>query len=126
MNPFFAAQLGIGLASAGASWWLGNQQAERQRDETEEKVRRMHLQNQQTLGKATAAGAASGFAFGSAGLQKYLTDMQAEFGKQENWALNAGMAEADATEQAAKWSFVTGAGRSGFDFAKNNNYWGIL
>jgi hypothetical protein len=123
MSALFAAQLGVGLASAGASWWLGNKQADQQRAETREQLRRFRLQHQATLGEAQARGAASGIEFESQGLQRDLSDMETEFGRQEKWMLDAGMAQAQATETAAKFSFLTGGAGSFFDFAKNNNWW---
>lgn len=118
-----ALSFGLGLASAGASWWLGEQQADQQRADSAEQLRRFRLQHQQVLGEATARGGASGIEFSSEGLQGYLSAMQTEFGRQEQWMRQAGERQADATETAAKFGFLTGAAGSFNQYGAANNWW---
>jgi hypothetical protein len=117
------ASFGLGLASAGASWWLGEQQAKQQRADTDEQVRRFKLQHASVTGEATARGAASGFEADSQGLLTYLANMQAEFGRQEDWMHTAGYRRAAATSDAAKLGFLTGGAGSFNTFAQANNWW---
>lgn len=123
MIPFAAASFGLGLAGAGASWWLGEKAADQQRADSAEQVRRFRAQHAQVLGETTARGAASGIEFESQGLQRYLSDMSTEFARQEEWMRRAGERQAAATSLGAKLGFLTGAAGSFNQFAAANNWW---
>jgi hypothetical protein len=125
MDPFTlsAVSLGINAASAGASWWLGNQRADMQRAETDESVRRFQLDRERILGRARAGGAASGVAFESSSLQGYLKTMTDEFQRQAEWMRRAGYAGADITRTSATLGFVGDLGSSVFRFGAANNWW---
>lgn len=114
--------LGIGVASSGAQWWLQKKQVAEQKRVALEEERRTQLQRQAVLGGATARGAASGFEFESQGLQKYLGDMEAEFSRQRQWALDQARRGAKLGNLAAGIGLATGIAGSANDYMKSNNW----
>ncbi len=122
MDPF-GISLGLGMASAASSWWLRQQQAERQRAETDEALRRTRLQHQVVVGEATARAAASGVEVGGSSMGRYLQAMTDEFGRQERWLELSGHRQADATSLSANLGAFGDLGGSLFGYAQNNNWW---
>ena len=112
-----------GLAGAAYGWWNSSQQSAEQRRVLNEQLRRQKMQQAQVLGTATARGAASGIEFESASLQGLLSEMQAEFDRQNAWTRRSGMAAANATDAAGKFNFVADLGSSLFRFGGANNWW---
>ncbi len=129
--------LGAGILGAGASFWGNLQQAgllreaaNLQRQTTDEEVRRFEAQKNQTIGTATAIGAASGVEFQSGSLQKYLSDMAEEFRKQTDWMKAAGYEKAanlersaDIATVAAPFKLFGDVGASLFRFGESQNWW---
>ncbi len=122
MDPF-GIGLGFSAVGAAASWWNRQEQARRQRDESEEVLRRTRAQHEQVLGEATAQGAASGVEFESGSLQQYLATMRDEFSRQEQWLARAGARQADATSTAANLGLLTDLGGAFFQYGRDSNWW---
>lgn len=123
MDPFTIGALGISAVGAAASWWNRQEQARRQREETDEALRRLRAQHERVLGEATARGAASGVEFEGEGLQRYLASMRDEFARQETWLANAGASQAGATSTAADLGLFTDLGGALFRFGQDNAWW---
>lgn len=114
---------GLGLAS-GVFSYLGKQaQADAMRAQKEEELRRQKLKNEQVLGEATAAGAASGIEFDSASLQGYLGNMKAEMARQLEWSRRSGSTNAGNVDAASTFGLLTDIGGTFSNLAKDNRYW---
>jgi hypothetical protein len=122
MDPF-TLSLGVSAAGAAASWWNRQQQADAQRDELEEALRRARAEKERVLGETRARGAASGVEFESASLQRYVGDMSAEFDRRIEWLRSSGMRAASLTGRAANMGLVTDLGGSLFQYGQSNNWW---
>lgn len=122
MDPITLASLGIGVGSSILGMKFGFDQADQQRKETAENVRRFQLLKTRTESEATAMGNASGITSDSGSLTKYLGDMSAEFGKQMNWMRQAGNAKADSTEASALFGGLSSFGSSMFSYGASNNW----
>jgi hypothetical protein len=117
------AAAGMGLVG-GALGWIGHRaQASAMRDQTAEELRRRRAADAQKLGQATAAAGASGVESGSASLSTYLTSMQEEMQRQQEWARSAGATNASAMDAAGGLGFFTDLGSTLSGYAKANNYW---
>jgi hypothetical protein len=122
MDPLSLASLGVGVGSSILGAAFGFDQADAQRRETAEQVRRFSLLSSRTYSRAQAAGGASGMTADSGSLTKYLADMSSEFTKQIDWMHQAGNSRADATEFSALASGLSGFGQSIFKFGAANNW----
>ena len=114
---------GVGLAGGIFSWLGKRKQADALEAENREALRRRILQDQQVLGQATAAGAASGIEFDSTGLQTYLTSMRDEMKRQQEWQRRAGATNVSNMQYGANVGLFTDLGQTFSLFAKQNNYW---
>lgn len=110
-------------ASSIASLNASQEQGRMMRRETDEELRRTTLANQQRLGAARAAGAASGVEFESKSLQDYLSAMDTEFRREQDWMRKAGTFRARQVEAAGVWSLVGGLGGSAMSYGASNNWW---
>jgi hypothetical protein len=122
MEPLSFASFGIGVGSSILGGALGFEQADQQRAETAEQVRRFNLLSRRTTSEATAAGNASGITSDSGSLTKYLAEMSAEFGRQADWMRAAGEQRADNTEMSALFGMAGDLGGSLFKFGASNNW----
>jgi hypothetical protein len=128
--------LGGGLLGAGMAWWQGNeasklqrQQADLQRQTTDEQVRRATAGAEQQMGLGRAAAAASGLDFNSTSLQGYLSAMNTELRAQIDWTRQAGYAQADAMQRGAdlsssanNWAAAGDIGSTLFKFGASNGW----
>lgn len=121
MDPFLIS-FGIQGLGAVASYQSKLEQAQLMREQADESLRRTRMRNQQVLGEAKAAGAASGVEADSSSLTNFLQQMSDEFARQEFWAKKAGDLAADATESGAKWELAGGLGGALFNYGQNNNW----
>lgn len=117
------AQLGMGLLNAASSRRLARRQAELQRMETDEAVRRFRAEGTTRISAARAFGAASGIEVDSSSLVGHLTRMTTEFEREARWMREAGYAGARLTEQGADARFIGDLGGSLFQFGAANNWW---
>lgn len=113
----------IGAAKAASSLLASQAQASQQEREADEQLRRMKAQHAETLGQGGAIEGASGLVVGASSLSQHLANMAAEFARQENWALQAGTAQAEATRTAGWWNAATDFGSSMINLGKAAN-WG--
>jgi hypothetical protein len=120
---FPALALGVGVAGAAASWWNRRDQADLQRAETREAVRRFERDAARTVGLARARGAASGVEFESRSLQDHLSAMTEEFRRQAQWMRESGYRGAATTDRAAGFGLVADLGSSLIGFGNANNWW---
>lgn len=110
-------------AQAVGSFINAQKQAKSQEQVAEEQARRFAAQNAQTLGEAGAVEGASGLVVGGSSLSKHIADMAAEFRRQESWALQAGLAGAEATRQASYWGAAGDVSAMLFRYGQATN-WG--
>jgi hypothetical protein len=122
MEPMSLASFGIGIGSSILGASLGMDQADQQRKETAEQVRRFQYVRDRTQSEATAVGMASGITEDSGSLTKYLADMSKEFGRQTNWMKEAGENRASATETSAYLGMMSNMAGSAFQFGQSNNW----
>lgn len=122
MEGLSLASFGIGVGSSIAGGVLGFDQADQQRAETAEQVRRFNLLAHRTESLATAEGNASGITSDSGSLTKYLSDMTAEFGRQADWMKTTGEQRAENTEMSALFGMAGDLGGSLFKFGAANNW----
>jgi hypothetical protein len=120
MLPLAAISLGVSAAGAATSWWNRLGQADQMRRETDEALRRLRLVQEQKLGAAAAAGAASGVTADSASLTRHLSAMSGEFRREAEWAAAAGYGAAGATSKAAGFGLATDIAGSLFRFGESN------
>lgn len=114
----------LAAAKAVKGYFDAQSQADQQRLETEEAARRVRAEHDQTIGQGTAAAAASGVdVTSSSSLAGYLRAMTLQFRKQEAWAYDAGMVQADATKQAGWWNAVSDVGSGLTQYGQSTN-WG--
>jgi len=113
----------LGVASAAGQWWLGKQQVAEQKKAGLEQERRTELERAYTLGDTTARAAASGFEFGSEGIQNYLTGMSNEFARQHQRSLDQIKRGAELGSTANNIGLFTGVPRSLFQTAQAANWW---
>lgn len=123
--PGWGTAIGAGVGLLGGVFsYLGKQsQAQAMRAQAEEELRRRKMADAQTLGQATAAGAASGIEFESGSLQNYLGSMRAEMQRQQEWQRRAGAANASNVSTAATLGLVTDFAGTLDSYARSNNYW---
>jgi hypothetical protein len=123
--PGWGTAIGAGLGALGGIFsWMGSQdQAAKMRAQAEEELRRKKAADEQRLGVATAAGMASGVEADSPSLQAYLSSMQAEMKRQQDWMRKAGAANAGAVSTAGDIGLFTNLGGTLFNYAKQNNWW---
>ncbi len=114
--------LGLGALKSGLDIFGGFQRADRMRRETDEMIRRFTLQGNRAVGKAQAAGAASGVEYDSGSLTAYLTNMTSEFRKQVDWMRQAGEAGASASELSGVFGGLGDLGGSIFNFGAANKW----
>ncbi len=108
----------------GALGFFGAQaKSARIRAQTEEQLRRTKLQQEQQLGYAQAAGAASGVEYDSPSLQLHLASMSAEFQRQRDWLAKTGAQQAGDISSAGTAGLVGDLGGTLFSFGKANNWW---
>ena len=123
MEPLSIAALGMSALGAVSSYFGKQSQAERLRAQTEEQQRRMRLAQEQQLGYAQAAGAASGVELESTSLQQHLASMSAEFQRQREWAQKVGDQTASDISSAGTFGLISDLGGSLYGFGKANNWW---
>jgi hypothetical protein len=121
--PLAIAGAGLGVASAFGSFFGGRDRAAEMRAQTREQVRRDQLGHNVTVGTARVRGAGSGIDFESTSLQDYLTAMQDEFKRQEDWTLRTGMKQASAMQASAAWGLIGDLGGTMTQFGAANNWW---
>ncbi len=112
-----------GMAGAGYGWWKSHEQAQQQKLELIEKVRRMKAAQKQVMGTAVSRAAGSGVEFDSQGIQTFLGAMQSEFDKQLDWVRRSGGKSMSSTQQEGSWNFASDLGSSMFRFGESNNWW---
>lgn len=122
MDPISLTSLGVGVGSSILGMKLGFDQADQQRKETAEQVRRFQLVKTRTESEATALGNASGITSDSGSLTTYLGAMSKEFGRQMDWLRQAGNNRADATELSTMLGGATSFGSSLFSYGAANNW----
>lgn len=122
MDPISLAAFGIGLASSVAGAAFGFDQADQQRAQTREQLRRFTLAANRTKSLAAAQAGASGIEGDSASLTKYMADMSAEFSRQSDWMQQAGDRQASATEFSSIFHGLSNFGSSVFGFGQANNW----
>jgi hypothetical protein len=119
-----AVGAGVGLVGGLSKYFGGQATADAMRRQAAEELRRKKLQDAQVFGQATAAGAASGIDFQeSTGLQSYLTEMQTEMRRQQEYMRRAGATNAGNVSSAAGFGLFTDLGSTLSSYAKDNNYW---
>lgn len=123
MEPFSILALGSSVFGSVSSYFGKQDQAARIRAQTEEQVRRLEAEQQQQLGAARAAGAASGADFESTSIQRHLANMAEEFRRQVNFTRRAGMNQASDVSAAGTLGLFSDLGGSLFSFGKANNWW---
>lgn len=122
MEGLSIASFGLGAGSAILGAKYGFDQADQQRAETAEQVRRFNLIAQRTASEATALGNASGITGDSASLTTYLSAMQKEFSRQADWTKEAGDIRADNTEMSTLFGTAGDLGGSMFKTGAANNW----
>jgi hypothetical protein len=119
-----AVGAGVGLVGGLSRYFGGNAQADAMRRQAAEELRRKKLQDAQVFGQTTAAGAASGIDFQeSTGLQSYLTSMQAEMRRQQEFMRRSAATNASNVQTAAGFGLLTDLGGTLSNYAKDNAYW---
>jgi len=114
---------GLGLVSGLAGYFGSQSRARSMRRETAEAVRRKYLADQEVLGRAKAAGAASGVEMGSGSLTAYLSTMENEMARQRAWMSRAGASNASNVSAAGTIGLFTDLGKSFMGVARDANYW---
>lgn len=115
--------LGAGIAGGLGRLFGSDAEADQREREARERARRQRISNLQTLGKAEAAGYASGITPDSASLQLYLSTMAEEMRKESDWAIKTEMQSASDVRTAGVFGAVTDIGSSVFKFGESNNWW---
>ncbi len=125
LMPGWGTAVGAGLGALGGlfSWFGSQDQAARMRAQAAEELRRKKLADEQRLGAATAAAAASGVEFESPSMQIYLRAMKEEMARQQEYQRSAGAANAGAVGTAGDIGLFTNFGSTLFNYAKQNNWW---
>ena len=113
----------MGVLGAFSSLWSGFAQSDAIQKKAQEEQRRAHLEHSQVLGTTRAVGASSGVEFSSVSLQNYLSTMDTEFRKQEQWALNAAQDQAGSILTASAFKAQSDIFKSAFDYGQASN-WG--
>ena len=96
-----AAALGVQAAGALGAFGGKNDAARQARAELNESLRRMRLEQDQTLGTARAAAAASGAEFDSNAITGHLARLSQEMSRELEWARRTGMREVSAMRRSA-------------------------
>lgn len=126
-NPLAIAGAGLGVVGAFGSFFGKRDQAEELRRQAREQLRREQASNNQTLGtarvRAAAGSGGGGLEFGSTSLQDWLTAMDQEFTRQEQWNFRVGMKQASALESSALWGLIGDLGGTMTQFGAANNWW---
>lgn len=112
-----------GLLGGALGFVTGQKKAALEQAALDEKLRRMKLEQDQVLGRTTAAGAASGVEFDSTSLQGYLASMGAEFRAERSYASMMAKEGIDAASQANGFQLAGDIGSSLFRFGSANNWW---
>ncbi len=123
--PLIAGGAAAGLGTVGAlsSFFGKKSQASEMRRQARERLRGEQATDNATLGKArVAAGASSGVAFESTSLQDWISAMDAEFTRTEQFTYRTGMKAAAATDRAAAWGLIGDLGSTFTSFASANNW----
>jgi hypothetical protein len=124
LGPWGTA-IGAGLGALGGlfSWFGSQDQAARMRAQAAEELRRKKLADEQRLGAATAAAAASGVEFESPSMQIYLRAMKEEMARQQEYQRSAGAANAGAVGAAGDIGLFTNFGSTLFNLGRANSWW---
>ncbi len=113
---------GTMLQVAGGLWSIGSGLTEMGRLSAE-RLRRMKLANAQTLGSATAMGAASGVEFTSESIQRHLQTMASEFQKQETDFQYGADQAATNMAMSTGLNMLSDVGKGVADQGKADNWW---
>lgn len=122
MEPLSIASLGVGVGSSILGGVYGFNQADQQRAETAEQVRRFNVLARRTSSEAEALGNASGVTSDSGSLTTYLSAMQKEFSRQADWMQKAGDTRAENTDMSTLFGMAGDLGGSMFKFGAANNW----
>lgn len=114
---------GIGLASGIAKYLGSRATSQAMVAQSAEELRRKKLRDASVLGETQAAGAASGVEYDSTSLQNYLTAMQTEMTRQQEYMRRSGATNAGNVAAAGGFGLVTDIASSMSTLAKQNNYW---
>jgi len=118
-----AASWALQSISAGLDYSGKLRQAGERQGVLDERMRRLRAQQEQVVGQARAAGAASGVRPGSASLQTYLSEMQAEFARQAEWDRASGQRAIDRANTSAGIGFAGDMVSAMFSFGQQTNWW---
>lgn len=116
----YAALFSLGMSALGAKF--GFDQADEQRQETAETIRRYGVQRRRTVSEGAAMGNASGITSDSGSLRTYLDAMNSEMLKQSGSIQRAGDMKADATQFSSMMGMGSNFGGSVFKFGASNDW----
>lgn len=114
--------LGTGTAKAGFGVFSAFKQRDAEAASLREQLRRMRLQNEQTLGKATALGASDEFGL-SGSLPAYIQRMGEEMNRQLDFARRAGQRESSLNFAGSIFGAATDFGGSILRAGEMNRWW---
>lgn len=121
-NPLAIGAAGLGAVGAFGSFFGKKDQAGEMRRQAREELRRDQAKNNATLGTARAAAGASGVEYTSTSLQDWLTTMDEEFTRAEQWGFRSKMKEASAMDSGALFGLIGDLGGTAMQYGAANNW----